>query len=460
MSSRTVGSRTAVTWGAAERALVARARWRVSLLVALAGTALVGLVGGTAYGVLVHGQQVQIDRELEFSAQFGAPGAAPACTWVFLRTADGRLIVPPVGAPPGFPQTAALVEVAGAPRAPGAGETVRATLSRNGTRYEVRTQRRGQDVVQAVFDARYQLADRQLLVQALLAVEVVALLAAAVTGLFAGRRAVGPLASALSRQRRFVADASHELRTPIAQLQARAQLMARRAAPLPAEQRSDLDRLIGTTRRLGEVVDDLLLSARLAAAPLGVPTDLVDVADVAAAAVAAESDRAAARGITLVLSRPGRPALVRGLPSALRRVIGELVTNALTHTPAGGRIEVRVSTPAARGGARRLGHRLGLRSGGRRAPLRAAPPWRGPGRAAVRRRPGPGTGGGGGARRHHRGGRPPGPRCRLRRPPAGNGPPARCRRSAATPVLPGPCPDLNTWTPAAAVTRRSSIRRA
>jgi len=350
VSSRTVGSRTAVTWGAAERALVARARWRVSLLVALAGTALVGLVGGTAYGVLVHGQQVQIDRELEFSAQFGAPGAAPACTWVFLRTADGRLIVPPVGAPPGFPQTAALVEVAGAPRAPGAGETVRATLSRNGTRYEVRTQRRGQDVVQAVFDARYQLADRQLLVQALLAVEVVALLAAAVTGLFAGRRAVGPLASALSRQRRFVADASHELRTPIAQLQARAQLMARRAAPLPAEQRSDLDRLIGTTRRLGEVVDDLLLSARLAAAPLGVPTDLVDVADVAAAAVAAESDRAAARGITLVLSRPGRPALVRGLPSALRRVIGELVTNALTHTPAGGRIEVRVSTPAARAG--------------------------------------------------------------------------------------------------------------
>jgi len=347
VSSRTAVSRTAATWAAAERALVARARWRVSLLVALAGTALVGLVGGTAYGVLVRGQQVQIDRELEFSAQFGAPTAAPACTWVFVQAPDGRLALPP-GAPAGFPQAAALATAAGP--GPDPGTVVRAALSRDGTRYELLTRRRGADVVQVVFDARYQLADRRLLVEALLAVEVVALLAAAVTGLLAGRRAVGPLASALSRQRLFVADASHELRAPIAQIHARAQLMARRAVPLPPEQRSDLDRLIGTTRRLGEVVDDLLLSARFAASPQDVPTDLVDVGEVAAAAVAAEIDRAFERGIALVLTRPPTPVLVRGLPSALHRVVCELLANALRHTPAGGLVQVRVSVSTSRVG--------------------------------------------------------------------------------------------------------------
>src|SRR6185437_2498123 len=125
----------------------------------------------------------------------------------------------------------------------------------------------GDGVVQAVFDARFQLSDRRHLLLAFSLAAAVGLLAAMLTGVLVGRRAVAPLAEALARQRRFVADASHELRTPIAQVHTRAQLLVRRArAGVPTDVQ-DLGRLVDTTRRLGEIVDELLLSARLAAAP-------------------------------------------------------------------------------------------------------------------------------------------------------------------------------------------------
>ncbi|GAA1644034.1 sensor histidine kinase [Actinoplanes couchii] len=168
------------------------------------------------------------------------------------------------------------------------------------------------------------------------------LLAAILAGTLVGRRAVGPLAEALDRQRRFVADASHELRTPIAQVHARAQLLARRAAR-DGTDHHDLDRLVDTTRRLGEIVDELLLSARLGTGPddpsPGVPVDLARLA-------AEETERALTGTTTVTLRAPERPVPVVGVESALRRVVSELLANALAHTP-GGRITVTVRASPA-----------------------------------------------------------------------------------------------------------------
>ena len=324
------------SWAEPERAVIRRARIRVSVLVGSVITLLVTAVGAIAYAVLVDSQDSQISRELAVSAAFGELAAPPVCTWGFTR-GGGGVAGAPAPAPAGFPLRADLDQVNAS------GAALERTVERNGTRYRVRTQaRRDGRTVQAVIDMRYQLADRGYLLRALALAEAMGLFVAGLTGVFVGRRAVAPLAEALAKERRFVADASHELRTPITQAYTRLQVLGRLAERdgLALEHRDGLNRLGGTLRRLSEIVDDLLLSARLAASPTardGPPLNLVTLAE---AAVAAEADRAAERQLTITVDRPGDPLFVQGVDSALRRAIGELLANAIGHTPPGGRIKL------------------------------------------------------------------------------------------------------------------------
>ena len=319
-----------------EQRLVNRARLRMGLFVGLAVGLLLTVVGAVAYATLVHNQERQIRGELAWGVAHGSISGPVGCNWIF-ELVDGRLSTGPVTPPAGFPLRDALDRVAAG------GPTESTTVHARDTVFHVRTENTPRGVVQVVFDARYQLADRQHLLWALALAAAVGLLAALVTGIIVGQRAVAPLAEALARQRRFVADASHELRTPIAQVHTRAQLIARRARRTGSPDHSDLDRLIGTTRRLGEIVDELLLSARLEADPGDAPPrPPVDLAALAADAVATESARATERGVTIELVTPDGRLPVPGIASALHRVVAELLANALTHTPRGGRITVTV----------------------------------------------------------------------------------------------------------------------
>ncbi|ASR37050.1 hypothetical protein BAY61_20995 [Prauserella marina] len=131
------------------------------------------------------------------------------------------------------------------------------------------------------------------------------------------------------RLRRFVADASHELRTPIATIRGHAELFRRGAAERPADLAKVVGRIESEAQRMGELVDELLLLARLdQGSPLGrEPVDLTSLAaDAVTDALATEPER------ELTLRAEG-PVVVTGDAARLRQVLGNLVSNVLRHTP-------------------------------------------------------------------------------------------------------------------------------
>ena len=146
-----------------------------------------------------------------------------------------------------------------------------------------------------------------------------------------------------SRMRRFVADASHELRTPLTSIRGFAELHRQGAADGPEQTRRLMERIEAEATRMGLLVEDLLQLARLdQQRPLSLAS--VDLAEVAGDAVhdarAVQPERPI--GLHLDSSLTDAPVVV-GDEARLRQVVGNLVTNALTHTPPQARVTVRLS---------------------------------------------------------------------------------------------------------------------
>jgi two-component system OmpR family sensor kinase len=138
------------------------------------------------------------------------------------------------------------------------------------------------------------------------------------------------------RLRRFLADASHELRTPLASIRGYAELFRIGAAREPAETDKAMARIEAEAARMGVLVEDLLTLARLDEVRDVIRED-VDLARLAGDAV--DDARATAPDREIDLSSDGR-AVVSGDPHQLRQVLGNLLRNALVHTPPGTPIEV------------------------------------------------------------------------------------------------------------------------
>ena len=147
-------------------------------------------------------------------------------------------------------------------------------------------------------------------------------------------------------QRRFVADASHELRAPLTVLHTRIQLLARRFDDANAEQtKEQIDALAADTRALGEVIEDLLASASMTEEDA--PRDRIDLATVAHVVHDSMFQHAETAGVSLVVELdsvvvPNEDLVVLGSASALRRAITSLVDNALAHEHPGGTIAIAI----------------------------------------------------------------------------------------------------------------------
>jgi len=164
------------------------------------------------------------------------------------------------------------------------------------------------------------------------------------------------------RMRRFIADASHELRTPLTTIRGFAEYYRQRGGLIPRWDRrradapeaaatagltpDDLDRIMQRVEkeaaRMGLLVEDLLLLARLdQQRPLA--RNPIDLLSLAGDAVHDARMLAPTRTISLIV-QPGAAFLVLGDEPRLRQVIGNLMSNALTHTPDGTPIEVSIGS--------------------------------------------------------------------------------------------------------------------
>jgi two-component system, OmpR family, sensor kinase len=328
--------------GRLEQRVLRRTRLVVAVNLAAAIGLVVLLVSGVAYLVSAHQQNGATERYVGIALGQDRAGIKYSCLWLFTMPA-GRAPSPTLlveraegaaVAPPGFPVMASMRSVAAG------GAPVEETVAGNRTVYLVRTVRTGDQVRQAVFDLAYQRDNSRQLLTALMVAGLLGLAGAGALGLLLSRRALRPLAEALDRQQRFVADASHELRAPLTRLHTRAQLLLIEPE-LPAPVAAELRTMLRGTGELAEVVDDLLSSARLRADTRG--TEPVDLAALADDLVAAEAGRLTERRLTAeVRADPDRPT-VAGVEASLRRMLSALVDNAIGHSRPGGRIRVSVA---------------------------------------------------------------------------------------------------------------------
>lgn len=167
-----------------------------------------------------------------------------------------------------------------------------------------------------------------------LALGVIGVVLLTVIAWLAARRSVRPLADALRLQRAFVADASHEMRTPLTALSARVQTLQRRhdrgdpLEPTITALRTDVD-------VLDEVLADMLLAAEGAASR--VPGDVADAIDAAAHTVAPLAEAAGVR----VQVEVGSATRVRMPHPTLVRVCVALLDNAIQHAPRESAVTIR-----------------------------------------------------------------------------------------------------------------------
>src|SRR5918995_6806643 len=192
-------------------------------------------------------------------------------------------------------------------------------------------------VIQAAQSRRvvWEIVERLVLI--LVSVGLLALLLAGVGGLFVSRRAVRPVRSAFHRQRTFVADASHELKTPITLIKINAEMVARE--PTSPRNRKVVEDQLSEIDRMNTLVSDLLVLARLDADKLDVSDQTFDLAKVLAETADRFILRAAEKEILLDIEVPGElPAL--GDPGRTGQILAALLDNAVRFTPSGGRVTI------------------------------------------------------------------------------------------------------------------------
>ncbi len=147
----------------------------------------------------------------------------------------------------------------------------------------------------------------------------------------------------------FVANVSHELKTPLTSILGYVETLLDGAVHDPHNNVRFLEKIQQQVRRLSALVSDLLSLARIEAPARAATPPLVDWREVVTEAAARWRDPIDRKRLELTIDCCGEPLVVRADPEDLRQILDNLLDNAISYTPAGGAICVRVGRDAAHG---------------------------------------------------------------------------------------------------------------
>lgn len=173
---------------------------------------------------------------------------------------------------------------------------------------------------------------------------LVALVVIAIAGWTLGGLAMQPIQSAYDHLQRFTADASHELRSPLAAILSNAQTGL--LAPIDAGERKHqrLEKVAKIAKSMTELISSLLFLARRSGQLALEELQPLDLVDVLREVINQQTIQTAAQSVTLTLNTPEQAVLVRADRELLQQAIANLVTNACKYTPAGGQVNVQLFT--------------------------------------------------------------------------------------------------------------------
>ena len=200
----------------------------------------------------------------------------------------------------------------------------------------------GQHLVAAAVADQEELENRYAdLITAFVAIAFAALFLVAAGGFILVRKSTAPIERSIEFMRRFMADAAHELRTPITILRSRAEV----ALQHPREEATYVEALRGVeaeARRLGGIVDSLLVLARADAGERQIEKQPLFLDDIAIDAAAAAGVVAKQKSVEVSVDE-FEEAPVDGDPTLIRQLMMIVLDNAVKFTDAGGQVHIRVS---------------------------------------------------------------------------------------------------------------------
>ncbi|HTR77201.1 MAG TPA: HAMP domain-containing sensor histidine kinase [Gemmatimonadaceae bacterium] len=173
-----------------------------------------------------------------------------------------------------------------------------------------------------------------------------ALVLVLIGGRIVASKSMRPIERSMDHMRRFMADAAHELRTPITVLRSRAEV-ALSGTPSEVAYAAALQAIHGEAERLGRIVEDLLMLARADAGERPIAFHRVFLDDVTLDAADAAQALAQSKGVFIDIEE-FQEAPVQGDAPLLRQLIMIILDNAVKYTPPAGRVRVRVCSHADR----------------------------------------------------------------------------------------------------------------